>query len=134
MSNSEDNEEFISSQFNMPEREVAKRLSVEERIMRAGLPAGLTPRQANAITQARIQHSLSDLAERNVDNVDRWLQEVASKSPSEAIRLFMELLEFRMPRMKAATVVASLSADLKGDGRDLKTLTIEELQQALEQG
>lgn len=134
MSNPEDNEEFISSQFNMPEREVAKRLSTEERLVRAGLAAGLTPRQANAITQARIQHSLSDLAERNVDNVDRWLQEVASKSPSEAIRLFMELLEFRMPRMKAATVVASLSADLKGDGRDLKTLTIEELQQALEQG
>lgn len=116
-----------NSEFNMPAADIAKRLSPDARLQLVGQPTGLTPRQANAITQARLQYSLSALAEGNVDNVNKWLAEVGARAPAEAIRLFMELLEFRMPRMKAATVIATLSATGDG-GKQMKDMTIEELE------
>lgn len=115
------------SEFDMPEKDIARRLSVDQRLEMVGLPVGLTPKQANAITQARLQFALSSLAEMNVDRVHDWLGQVATQSPAEAIRLFLELLEFRMPRMKAAQVIANLSPTADGK-RELKDLSIEELQ------
>lgn len=87
---------------------------------------GLTPRQANQITQSRLQYALSDLAEMNVERVHKWLGDVGERAPAEAIRLYLELLEFRMPRMKAATVIANLTPGDKG--KELKDLSMEELQ------
>lgn len=114
------------SEFDLPASEIKKRLSPEQQLVRVGTPTGMTPRQANAVTQARLQHALSSLAEMNVDNVHKWLEEVASRSPAEAIRLYMELLEFRLPKMKAATVIATLSAN--GDGKPMTEMTMEELE------
>ena len=121
------------SEFDMPPEEIAKRLPVQERLQRVGMPEGLTTRQANAITQARLQLALSELADANVDNVQKWLEQVGERSPAEALRLYMELLEFRMPRMKAATVVANLTPD-QGNGKDLRSLSIEELQRIVAEG
>lgn len=115
------------SEFDLPTPEIIKRLTVDERLERVGTATGLTARQANAITQARLQFALSELAERNVDKVDQWLTEVGTRSPAEAIRLFLDLLEFRMPKMKAAQVVANLTPN-GGDGRQMKDMSIEELQ------
>jgi hypothetical protein len=121
------------SEFDMPPEEVVKHLPVGERLQRVGLPTGLTTRQANAITQARLQLALSELADANVENVQKWLEQVGDRSPAEALRLYMELLEFRMPRMKAATVVANLTPD-SGNAKDLKHLSIEELQSIVAEG
>lgn len=117
----------MENEFNLPLVEVAKRLDPQERLRRVGLPEGVTPRQANAITQARLQFALSELAEMNVDNVHKWISEVADKNPEMAVRLYLELLEFRMPRMKAVQVVAN--ANLNTDGKKrLQDMSIEELQ------
>lgn len=125
------------SEFDMPDKEIAKRLPIESKLQKIGLPVGLTPRQANAITQSRLQYALSELADMNVDNVNLWLQQVAERSPAEAIRLYMELLEFRMPRMKAAQVAVNVGVDgnqAPGQKR-LQDMSIEELQSVVaEQG
>lgn len=120
----------MTDEFAMTATEVKKRLSPEQQLQRVGTATGMTPRQANAVTQARLQHALSSLAEMNVDNVHEWLRQVGDVAPAEAIRLFMELLEFRLPRMKAATVIATLSAT--GDGKkELKDMTMEELERVV---
>jgi hypothetical protein len=116
------------SEFDMKPVDIAKRLTTDERIMRVGFPEGLSPRQANAITQARIQYGLALLAERNVERIEQWLIEVGSKAPAEAIRLYMELLEFRLPRLKATQVNLNANADLGGTGqRKLHEMSMEEL-------
>jgi hypothetical protein len=117
------------SEFDLPKSEIVARLSQEERLKRIGAPIGLTPRQANAVTQARLQLALSELADGNIANVQLWLEQVGQRAPAEAIRLFMELLEFRLPRMKAAQV--NLNATIEGKERGLKDMTIEELERVV---
>lgn len=119
----------MSDEFQITDQQIIARLSPEERLRRVGTPTGLTARQANAITQSRLQLALSDLAEMNVDNVNKWLNEVGQRAPAEAIRLYLELLEFRMPRMKAAQVAVHVGATAGKEGtKELKDMSIEELQ------
>src|ERR1700690_2052915 len=96
----------------MSPKEIAKRLTVDERCRRVGLPEGLPPRQAAAISKARLSFALAELAEGHVDEVSLWLRQVAEKNPAEAIRLYMELMEFSTPRMKAAQVTLNANADV----------------------
>lgn len=118
------------SEFDLPPDEIAKRLPLQTKLELVGQTHGLTPRQANAITKARTQLALSQLAEGNVDNVQQWLRQVGERAPAEAIRLYMELLEFGLPRLKAAQV--NLNADMTpGTGRNLADLSIDELQNSL---
>lgn len=118
------------SEFDLPPEEIAKRLPLQTKLELVGQTHGLTPRQANAITKARTQLALSQLAEGNVDNVQQWLRQVGERAPAEAIRLYMELLEFGLPRLKAAQV--NLNADMTpGTGRNLADLSIDELQNSL---
>jgi hypothetical protein len=121
------------SEFDMPPEDIAKRLTVDQRIKRVGEETGLTPRQANAITKARLQYALSELADMNIDNVNRWLNQVGERSPAEAIRLYMELMEFSTPRLKAAQVVANLTPNADGQ-RKLNEMSIEELQRIVAEG
>jgi hypothetical protein len=123
----------MASEFDMPADEIKRRLTTTEKVKRVGTDTGLTPRQANAITQARLQYALSELADMNVDNVHQWLNEVGARNPAEAVRLFMELLEFRLPRLKAAQVVANLTPTAEGQ-RKLATMTIAELEQIVAEG
>jgi hypothetical protein len=123
------------SEFDLPAKEIAKRMTLDERLMRVGFPEGVTPRQANAIMKARIQFGLSQLADNNIEKVEQWLREVGSRSPAEAIRLFMELLEFGLPRMKAMQINANADLTPPQGSRDMATMSIEELQSIVaEQG
>jgi len=83
-------------------------LSSEERL-RLGLeqpahPAALTQGRIRNVTVNRIRHAMSELAALNVDNVDRWLADVAKDSPAKAIELFVELMKFSAPQLKAVAV------------------------------
>lgn len=116
------------SEFDLPPEDIAQRLSTQQRLELVGQTHGMTPRQANAITKARMQLALSQLAEANVDNIQRWLGEVGSRSPAEAIRLYMELLEFTAPRLKAAQVNLNANADMTpGGARSMADMSIDEL-------
>jgi|GEM_PF-6917128 len=115
------------SEFDLPKKEIAKRLTMQQKLDMVGDPHGLSPQVANKITQARLQNALSQLAEMNVDRVHEWLGEVGARAPAEAVRLYLELLEFRMPRMKAAQVIATFNTGTDGK-REMKDMSIEELE------
>jgi hypothetical protein len=57
----------------------------------------------NVVTRD-LRLSISALLEGNVDNVQRWLYEVAKTDPAEAVELFLRLLEFITPKLRAAAV------------------------------
>lgn len=70
------------------------------------------------ISKAKIRFGVSELVQLNVDNVQRWLQEIGdgikdprdptkyicTPRPRDAIELFIELLQFSVPKMKAIAV------------------------------
>lgn len=64
----------------------------------------MSVRAMNAITKARISYALGELAQLNIENVQKWLEEVANVSPKTAIQLYLELLEFSVPKLKAVEV------------------------------
>ena len=57
----------------------------------------------NRIT-ADVRRAIAALAENNTDRVQRWLDRVAEQNPAEALRIWLQLLEFTMPKLRAATV------------------------------
>lgn len=83
----------------------------------------LTIRQANGITTARIRYALAELANMNLDNAHRWLNEVAKDSPKAALELLMALLEFNVPKVKAIAV------DVRSGDGSIKTLSMKELEE-----
>jgi hypothetical protein len=96
-------------------------LSSEERMTRSlngTLPAhipALSVGKIDNVARARIRRAFSELAQGNIENVERWLHEVAAgtpdpsmpgrwlvqPSPRAAVELFMQLAEFTTPRLKA---------------------------------
>lgn len=126
-------EQDLMGEFDMTPQQLMPRLTEAEKLKRVGTETGISTVVANRITQARLQLALSELADMNVSNVNIWLSEVAKNHPAEAIRLFLELLEFRMPRMKAAQIVANLTPTPDGQ-RKLEHMSIEELGRVVAEG
>jgi hypothetical protein len=123
----------MESEFNLKPKEIAKRLTANEKIALVGKKHGFSPRQANAVTKARLNNALAELAEGNVANVQMWLEQVAARAPKEAIELYMSLLEFSQPRLKAAQIVGTANLT-PSDGKTLAGMSIEELNVIAEQG
>lgn len=103
----------------------------EERMLRSldgSLPAdvpGLPLGQINNVTRARIRHSMAELAAGNVDNVNTWLHEVSKTQPAKAVELFIELIQFSLPRVKAVAV------DVRSKDGSLSRLSMAELQSVI---
>lgn len=117
----------MTDEFAMPTKEIVKRLTVDERLARVGLAEGFTPRQATAITKARLTFALAELAENHVDEVSEWIRAVARNNPAEAIRLYMELMEFSTPRMKAAQVNLNADVTPAAGQKRMQDMSLEEL-------
>lgn len=103
------------------------------------LPAPVKPMPTGAIdrvTRSRIRYGVSELVNGNIDNVQRWLSEIgdgiedphrpgqwiALPRPRDAIELFIELLQFSVPKMK------SISVDVKDKGGNMKSYSMTDLQ------
>jgi hypothetical protein len=56
------------------------------------------------VTKNNIRRAMQDLAEMNIHKVDTWLNQVAVEDPKEAVRLFLSLAEFTLPKLKAVAV------------------------------
>lgn len=100
----------------------------EERMLRS-LDGTLPPdvpelplSQINSATRARIRHSMAELAAANIDNVNTWLHQVAVTQPAKAVELFIELIQFSLPRVKAVSV------DVRSKDGSLSRLSMSELQ------
>lgn len=88
------------------------------------------------VTRSRIRYGVSELVNGNIDNVQRWLNEIGDgivdprdptkylciPRPRDAIELFIELLQFSVPKMK------SISVDVKDKGGNMKSYSMTDLQ------
>lgn len=83
----------------------------------------LSLRSANAITKARISYALAELAQMNMMNAHNWLQRVAEVNPRQAFELYLQLLEFSTPKLKAVEVTQN-----DGGGKPMNEYTLAELQ------
>lgn len=108
---------------------VADQMTTEQRLYASligdlpqGDPRALTPMQAGKMTTARIRYAMAELVGLNVDNVHRWLAEVAKDSPAKAIELMIELAQFSVPKLKAVSV------DMTSSDGSVKTFSIAELE------
>lgn len=88
------------------------------------LTGGRPSRKITNINQDRIRYAISHLAALNVPNVQRWLEAVAIDSPKSAVELYIQLLGYSIPQLKAQEVKLAVE-----DNRDLKTMSLSELQQ-----
>jgi hypothetical protein len=101
-------------------------LSSEDRLL-LGLtapedPRGLTPARADKVTLARIRYSLSEISFEMQAEVRQWLRSVAADSPARALELYMQLLEFSVPKLKA------LAVDVTDNSPNPRQLSYAELQ------
>ncbi len=101
------------------------------------LPAEVKPMPIGAIdkvTKARIRYGISELVNGNIDSVNKWLNTLADgekdpatgkftvhPQPRAALEMFIELLQFSVPKMKA------ISVDVKSR-EGVKKLSISDLQ------
>jgi len=81
----------------------------------------LTSARAGKVTRERIRFAFAELAALNVDNVHRWLGEVAQQSPAKAIELFMQLASYTLPQLKATAI------DVRSGDGSVKNLSYAEL-------
>lgn len=78
-----------------------------------------TPNYVTAV----VRQNLTQLAEGNTDRVQGWLDAVAAKDPAEAIRLWLHLLEFVTPKLRATAVSVE-----DNSSRPIQRMAIAELQ------
>jgi hypothetical protein len=82
----------------------------------------LTLARTGNLNKARIRYAFAELADLNVENVHKWLSEVAQQSPAKAVELFMALAEFTLPKLKA------MSVDVRSTDGSVKTMSFSELE------
>jgi hypothetical protein len=82
----------------------------------------LTLRRAGQLTKARMAASFVELTDNNLENIHKWLSEVAAQSPSKAIELWIELATFSLPKLKA------LAVDVRSTDGSVKTMSFSELE------
>lgn len=91
-------------------------------LMNPALEGGTATVKMNKVNTARIRYALSQLTALNVANVQKWLEAAAEKNPAVAVSLFLQLLEYSTPKLKAVAV------DVRSGDGSVKTLSMAELQ------
>lgn len=88
-------------------------------------PQALSQGRIKNATVARIRYAMSELAALNIDNVDRWLSEVGKDSPAKAVELFIEIMKFSAPQLKAVAV------DVRSGDGSVRTLSTADLERVV---
>ena len=91
-------------------------------LMNPSLEGGVASRKMNNVNTARIRYALAQLTALNVTNVQRWLEATAEKNPAAAVGLYLQLLEYSTPKLKAVAV------DVRSGDGSVKNLSMAELQ------
>lgn len=90
--------------------------------------------QVRAVTQNRIRSAMAELAHGNVENVHRWMSQLADgvrgddgkfvtlPNPRAALECFVELAQFSLPKLKAVAV------DVRSSDGSVKTLSMVDLE------
>lgn len=53
---------------------------------------------------ADLRTAFKELSERNIENVERWLERVALRDPNKATELFLRLNEYVLPKLRSVEV------------------------------
>jgi hypothetical protein len=88
---------------------------------------GLKPKQAgvpNRITRD-IKEAFTYLLEKNIDNMDKWLTDVAEEDPVKALRIMIDLAPYVVPRLVNQQVKVEQTQSPK---YDLTKLNVNELE------
>ena len=75
----------------------------------------------NRIT-LKVREAIAELTHDNVEQVQVWLERVAEKNPAEAIRLWIQIVEFTLPKLRASLTVN------ERPGKPIKQMSMSELQ------
>lgn len=71
------------------------------------------PKGAENKTTKDIKEAYKQLIENNLDNLTKWLNEIAKDNPEKAIRLLADLSEYVIPKLARtdSNINANISAD-----------------------
>jgi hypothetical protein len=90
---------LIDQEFVLPSEERLQRTLADP-----GARGAMSVPSANKVTLARLRYALADFAYTNGANIQKWLEEVANVNPQKALELYMELLQFSVPKLKATAI------------------------------
>ena len=86
-------------------------MPTEERLaltmVKPDAPAAMSTAAANKITSARIRYALANMSHELYPEVLGWIREVAKQSPSRATELYLELVQFSIPKLKAVAIAVT---------------------------
>ena len=98
---------------------------------RKNLPEALSEHQLQRISTGRVRYALSQLAQNNVTQVQRWLDAIEKiDGPKAAFDSFMKLIEYSVPKLRRTEVKVEDSAG----NAVVATLGIDELKELIQKG
>jgi hypothetical protein len=78
-----------------------------EKANRTGRPVG----SKNKNTQ-QIREAYQRLTEDNLENMSRWINEIAANNPEKAFKLMLEMSEFVLPKLQRTELTGANGEDL----------------------
>jgi len=104
------------------------------------LPAHIKPlstTKIDAVSRSRIRRAWAELTQGNMEDVEKWLHQVAegitdemtgqrltNPNPREALLIFIEMAKFTTPQVKAVSIDVN-------DGKSVKRMSIAELEASI---
>lgn len=73
----------------------------------AGRPKGVPNK-----TTTQIREAYQMLVEKNIDNIDLWINQIAEKDPKGAVDIIIKLSEYVLPRLARQELVGKDNEDL----------------------
>ena len=78
---------------------------------KSGNPNGRKKGVPNKDTEI-IREAISDIVAGNIENIQKWLDDIAGDDPSKAMNLLLQLMEYKIPKLSRTEM--KLDADVKG--------------------
>ena len=52
-----------------------------------------------------IREAISDIVAGNIENIQKWLDDIAGDDPSKAMNLLLQLMEYKIPKLSRTELV-----------------------------
>jgi hypothetical protein len=88
-------------------------------------PGAMPLGRADRITTARIRYALAEMSHELYPEVLRWIRTIAAENPVRAVELYMELVQFSVPKVKAIAIDQSYTE------KPARAMSLAELEQSV---
>ena len=106
----------------------AKELTADRK---AALPDAISETQLQRVSTGRVRYALSQLAQNNVTQVQRWLDAIELiDGPLAAFNAYMKMIEYSIPKLSRTEVKVEDSAG----NAIVRELSMEDLQELVRKG